>query len=68
MIVKKINYQNDFVVIKAINDDYKVDYKISLDDFDSRRIQVDKELSDDDIEYLENSHKYFFCLTKCLKK
>ena len=51
MIVKKINYQNDFVVIKAINDDYNVDYKISLDDFDSRRIQVDKELSDDDIAF-----------------
>ncbi|MGN1399811.1 MAG: regulatory protein RecX [Erysipelotrichaceae bacterium] len=68
MIVKNIKFQNDAVIIRAVNDDYKVDYKIALEDYDSQIIVLNKQLSSDDIDYLEESHRYYFGLTKCLKK
>lgn len=68
MLIKNIKYEKSAVVIIVEDDNEKINFQISLDDYIDGKYKVNDILDEMQLEQLQKDHKYYYCYKKCINR
>ncbi|MDO4378506.1 MAG: RecX family transcriptional regulator [Erysipelotrichia bacterium] len=68
MRIEKIKAENNSIVIAVEDEQNKIRFRISLDDFLRLGCKKGQELDQQKFESLQKAHRYYFCYRKCCNK
>lgn len=68
MLIKNIKYEKSAVIIIVEDDNEKIKFQISLDDYIEGKYKVNNILDEMQLEQLQKAHRYYYCYKKCISK
>ena len=68
MRIEKIKAENNDITVNVEDEQDKIKFRISLDDFLRLGCKKGQELEQQQLDSLQKAHRYYFCYRKCLNK